>query len=189
MKRLRRTVISMGLVVALVGLAGPATAEENNSVEQAECVDMTVRLEQATNQHEYDFYTVAADDCTLTQVSEGSQAIRRSATASFSNAFHDTLPGSGWPVICAGPAVGSWDVGVDTVGGGGTLFKMDHGEAHLRHVNLGNGISALQVRGLHTGTRVVTGSGTFTRTAGGCGDTFVEFRGHMVVGDPEMPQT
>lgn len=187
MKRLRHSVVSVGVAVALLGLAGPTTADENGMVEQAECVGMTVRLEQRTTEHQYDFYSVAAGDCTWTHVSDVAQVVRRSATASFNNVFHDTLSGSGWPVICAGPAVGSWDVFVDAGGAGGS-FWMDHGDAHLRHVNLGNGVSVLQVRGLHTGTRMVAGSGTFTRTAGGCGSTFVEFQGHMVVGDPPLPQ-
>lgn len=193
MNFLRRTVVT-ALALALLASVAPASAEEDLMVEEAECIDMTVRLETTLTEHRYRFRAVTADGCTWSHVSDVSQIVRRSASASFSNIFQDGLSGDGcsgsdcWPVICAGTAVGSWDVSIDTDAGGGTFFQMDHGDAHLRHVNLGNGVSVLQARGLHTGTRIVTGSGTFTRTAGGCGNSFVEFSGHMVVGDPVVPQ-
>lgn len=155
-------------------------------VEQAECAGMTVRLEQTSTPNQYGFRSVVSGACTWTHVSPFLQAVRRPATVTFSNIFHDGLGSGGWPVLCDGAAFGSWDLRVDA-GGIKSSFEMDHGDAQLRHTNLGSGVSVLEVHGLHTGTRVVAAAGVFTRTAGGCGESFVEFSGHLVAGDPVIP--
>lgn len=202
---MRRSLILVAFIAAFA-LASfpPASGESFAVVEHGECVDMKIRLEPALDgagnpiPHQYRLRELAAQNCWRSHVSEASQTFE-GGSAAFTTAtvFSDGEEGSDcsgaecWPEMCAGVLSGALEVelwGDDS--GKATVYSVHKGGAVVRHLNPspgGAGPSVLLVRGHELNGGVVAVAGRFTRTDGGCDQTFAEFEGEMVFFDPPPP--